>query len=60
MRSFNFYLKYIKGYLMYQEVIFNCGTPTERVSEYLDFLPKPVVQESWSYIKETRDFLSRN
>ena len=37
-------------------VIFNCGTPTEKVSEYLDFLLKPVMQDGWSYIKDTGDF----
>ena len=26
-------------------VISNCGTPTEKVSEYLDFLLKPVMQD---------------
>ena len=34
-------------------VISNCGTPTEKVSEYLDFLLKPVMQDGWSYEKET-------
>ena len=37
-------------------VISNCGTPTEKVSEYLDFLLKPVMQDGWSYIKDTGDF----
>ena len=32
-------------------VISNCGTPTEKISEYLDHILKPVMQESWSYIK---------
>ena len=40
-------------------VIFNCGTPTEKVSEYLDFLLKPVTQDGWSYIKDTGDFLKK-
>ena len=38
-------------------VISNCGTPTEKVSEYLDHILKPVIQESWSYIKDSGDFL---
>ena len=37
-------------------VISNCGTPAEKVSEYLDFLLKPVMQDGWSYIKDTGDF----
>ena len=40
-------------------VISNCGTPTEKVSEYLDFLLKPVMQDGWSYIKDTGDFLKK-
>ena len=34
----------------------NCDTPTEKVSEYLDFLLKLVMQDGWSYIKDTGDF----
>ena len=37
-------------------VISDCGTLTEKVSEYLDFLLKPVMQDGWSYIKDTGDF----
>ena len=41
-------------------VISNCRTPTEKVSEYLNFLLKPVMQDSWSYIRNTGDFLKIN
>ena len=44
---------------MYQEIISNCGTPTENFSKYLDFLLKPVMQDGWSYIKDTGDFLKK-
>ena len=37
----------------------NCRTPTEKVSEYPDFLLKPVMQDGWSYIKDTGDFLQK-
>ena len=37
--------------------ISNCGTPTEKVSEYLDYILKPIMQDSWSYIKDPGDFL---
>ena len=37
----------------------NCNTPTEKVCEYLDFLLKPVMQDDWSYIKDTGDFLRK-
>ena len=38
-------------------VISNCGTLTENVSEYLDQILKPVMQESWSYIDDSCKFL---
>ena len=38
----------------------NCGTPTEKVSEYLDYIFKPIMQHSWSYIKDAGDFLKKN
>ena len=40
-------------------VISNCGTPTEKVSEYRDSLLKPVTQDGWSYIKDTGNFLKK-
>ena len=33
-------------------VISNCGTPMEKVSEFLDSELKSVMQEGWSYIKD--------
>ena len=40
-------------------VISNSGTPTEKISLYLDFLLKPVMQDGWSYIRDTGDFLKK-
>ena len=40
-------------------VISHCGTPTEKVSEFLDHHLKPVMQEGKSYIKDTGDFLNK-
>ena len=37
-------------------VISNCGTPTEKISEFLDKQLKPIMQKSWSYIKDPGDF----
>ena len=37
-------------------VISNCGTPTEKISEFLDRQLKPIMQKSWSYIKDSDDF----
>ena len=38
-------------------VISNCGTPTEKFSEYLDHILKPVMLESWPYIKVSGNIL---
>ena len=38
-------------------VISNCGTPTEKVSEYLDYILKLIMQDRWSNIKNSGDFL---
>ena len=40
-------------------VISNCGTRTEKISEYLDHILKPVMQESWSCIKDFGDFFKK-
>ena len=40
-------------------VISNCGTPTEKVSEFLDSDLKSVMQEVWSYIKDFGDFIKK-
>ena len=37
-------------------VISNCNAPTEKVSEFLDLHLKPIMQDGWSYIKDTEDF----
>ena len=34
-------------------------TPTKKVSEYLDHILKPIMQESWSYVKDSGDFLKK-
>ena len=40
-------------------IISNCGTPTEKVSEFLDHHLKPVMQSGWSYNKDSGDFLKK-
>ena len=40
-------------------VISNCGTPTESISEFLDFQLKPVMQSSKSHIKDTGDIIGK-
>ena len=40
-------------------IISNCGTPTEKASEFLDYHLKPVMQKSWSYIKDSGDFIEK-
>ena len=40
-------------------VISNCGTPTEKVSEFVDNQLKPVMREGMSYIKDLNDFIHK-
>ena len=41
-------------------VISNCGTPTEKASEFLDFHLNPLMQSGWSYIRDSiRDFINK-
>ena len=40
-------------------IIFNCGTPTEKVAEYLDYILKSIMQESCSYIRDSGDLLKK-
>ena len=42
-----------------RRVIFNCVTPTENVSEFLDNQLKPVMREGMSYIKDSNDFMHK-
>ena len=39
--------------------ISNCSTSTAKVSEVLDHHLKPIMQEGWSYIKDTEGFLKK-
>ena len=40
-------------------VISNCGTSTEKASEFLDFYLKPLMQNGWSYIRDSNDFIDK-
>ena len=40
-------------------VISNCGTPTEKVLEVLDSQLKEIMQNGWSYIKVSNDFIKK-
>ena len=40
-------------------VILNCGTPTEKVSEFLDFHLKSVMQNRASYVRDSNDFKNK-
>ena len=42
-----------------RSVTSNCGTPTEKVTEFLDSQLKPVMQSSWSYLKDSDDFIKK-
>ena len=41
-------------------VISNCGTPTEKVSEFLDHHLQPVMKSGKYYVKDTGDLLEKN
>ena len=38
-------------------MIYNCQTPTEKASEFLDSDLKTIMQENWSYINDSGDFI---
>ena len=40
-------------------VISNCGKPTEKASKFVDFHLKPITQNGWSYIKDSKDFINK-
>ena len=40
-------------------VFSNCGTPTEKCSEFLDYYLKPLMQKGWWYIKDSGDFIKK-
>ena len=40
-------------------VISNCGSPTEKCSEFLDHHLKSIMQKGWSYIKDSGDFINK-
>ena len=42
-----------------RHVISNCGTPTEKASEFLHFCLKPLMQNGWSYIRDSGDFIDK-
>ena len=39
--------------------ISNCGTSTEKEPEFLDNHLKPIMQNSWSYIRDSGDFIDK-
>ena len=40
-------------------VLSNCGTPTEKVSEFLDSRLQPIMRKGLSYIKDSGNFISK-
>ena len=40
-------------------VISNCGTPKEKASEFLDNHLQEVMQNGWSYMKNSDDFIMK-
>ena len=55
-----YYLKFIKDFnVPGRPVISNFGLPTKKVSEFLNSHLKGIMQESWSYIKDSNDFIKK-
>ena len=40
-------------------VISNCHTPTEKASEFVDFHLKPIMQNGWSHIRDSIEFINK-
>ena len=40
-------------------VISDCGTPTKKASEFLEYHLKPIMQRGKSYIKDSGDFINK-
>ena len=40
-------------------IVSSCGTPTEHISEYVDYHLQPLVIQTRSYLKDTTDFLQK-
>ena len=67
LKYFSFDHKIIKEHVMYRffnvfgrPMISTCKTMTEKASEFLDFLDlKTIIQECWSYIKDSGDFINK-
>ena len=51
--------KIFKDVVPGRPVTSNCGTPTEEASEFLNSQLKPIMQRSWSYIKDSGDFIDK-
>ena len=51
--------KIFKDIVPGRPVTSNCGTPTEEASEFLNSQLKPIMQRSWSYIKDSGDFIDK-
>ena len=57
--SYIFYTKYKRGSATGSPAISKCGTPTEKISEFLDHNLQPIMKEGRSYIKDTAGFLDK-
>ena len=41
-------------------VILNWGTPTEKVTEFLDSNMQAIIRKGWSYIKDSQDCINKS
>ena len=56
---FNFKKACNLGKLYLLSKIHNCGTPSEKVSEFPDSHIQPIMRKDLSYIKDSGDFISK-
>ena len=48
-------LSYVTG----RPVISSCSMPTEKASDFVDFHLKPIMQNGWSYIRDSNNFIKK-
>ena len=53
------FLTFLLPYVSWRIIILDCAMLTEKVSEYLDYHLKPVMQNGKSYIRDSGHFLEK-
>ena len=48
-----------KDWILGRPIVSSCGAPTEKISQFVDFILKPLVTKTPWYIKDTTNFLPK-